>query len=137
VSREVLRAARRALLEEGKDWRTDGNRVVLRVEAAEKVAAALMAAAWEKSQGGDTGSADGAEKEAVAEAAAERAEVKLIRVVRRTLNPRLVLGQDGLDVVRIRVRDAGRIRMGIHLACRRVEGDLWEVWGRVPRRCYE
>jgi len=157
VARETLRETRQRVLEEGRDWRTVANRVVLTGEGVRKLQAALgipvedaengqkaaptapasagaaeTGKGREKALGGDLLVGDGPFTGAVSEKNAAAARLRVMRLVR---NPRVVLARrlDGGEVLRLRVRDNGKYRPGMEVPARQVQGDLYEVVGRGPR----
>jgi len=57
-----------------------------------------------------------------------------VRVVKLCMNSKIVLARRAnKEVVRVRVRDGGKFRVGMEAPVRRVQGDLWELTRRGPR----
>jgi hypothetical protein len=59
-----------------------------------------------------------------------------LRVMRKVLNRRIVLATDAAEemVWRVRVKDSGRVRVGMVLECKVVSGSLAQLIGKLPRK---
>jgi hypothetical protein len=137
VSRDRLRDVRAGLVE-GTHWRKAGRAVVWTPEgfAAARVAV-LEAVGVEVGAGVEaddgTNGTEGTDGAYI--------EIGMLRVVRRVINPHIVLASRMEDVVdgraavpqRVRVRSSENFIPGMVLRARRVDGDLWELCGRCPR----
>lgn len=135
VSRDRLRGLRRGL-EEGVHWAKAGRSVVWLPEGQGQASKLVGEALGVRMEGDEPALGDrGPPQEATI-------EIAQLRVVRRVLNPHIVLcerlndgpalGDRGLPQ-RVRVRSSENFIPGMMLRARRVDGDLWELQGRCPR----
>jgi hypothetical protein len=119
VGRDVLRRLRDGLadVQEHLHWRKDGGRVVWLAAGVAVVEASLGL------------------QDAAAEAVCVVGRM-MMRVTALPRNRRIVEGVaagDDRRVVRVVVRDSGRLCVGLLVECEQVRGDLWEMVGRGPR----
>lgn len=56
-----------------------------------------------------------------------------LTVLRRVLNPRILLATDGAGVLRVRVRDSANFMPGMRIPVRHIQGDLYELARPCPR----
>lgn len=136
VHRDRLRGIRSGLVE-GTHWQKRGRAIVWLSEGQAEARRRVLEAV-----GGEMAS-EIPRVEAVLEPAGEKMRtVGRLKVVRRVLNPRIVMASPlgdlmgdgrGAAIVRVRVRSSANFVVGMVLQAQQVKGDLWELCGRCPR----
>lgn len=157
VSREEVRRARKRALSD-EDWGVDRKRVVVSPEGVKKLAEELQVMRSEKNEeasnfasagagGVETGAGaaeeqgegiasqnDGSPEVEQALGPAE-AEVEYFELHKLVVNPRMILARSKAtgQVVRIKVKDAGKFCRGMEIPARQIQGDLYELARPEPR----
>lgn len=137
VNRQILREKRKAATE-GEHWSwVGGNRVCWSEAGLVWLENALRAPRNDRGvDPSPESSTAGNEQDAHAALAkpAQKTAVRQFSVVRTFLsNPRLLLATDGLNMVRVRVRNSAGFVKDMLIPCRPVHDDVWELARPCPR----
>lgn len=140
LSRKEVRAIRTAELSDGVDWKHEGGQIRYSDGGRERLLDLLKISA-QSTPPAEPSDAEAAEPDVVLSpvapdprAPAKPNEEHELLITKKFLNRGIVQAKHGAAFVRVRVKDSRTLHPGTFIRCQLIEGDLWRMTQRLPRK---